>query len=362
MPKVSVVVPAYNATKYIRECLDSLAAQTLTDIEVIMVNDGSTDADLPGGGTLAIMEEYAARDPRFRVIDKPNTGYGANINRGFAEATGEYLGILESDDFAEPDFLETLYKLAKDNDLDIARGRFWYYRSVGGERNEVPSYIDNVPEGQLLDPGSLTAAPESPDRTPFFAMPAIWSALYKASFMRENAITCLETPGASYQDTSFNLKAWMCAHRVMFTHKPLVHYRQDNEASSINNPGKVFTICDEFAEVDRWIAEEHPELEKPAGPVLAKKRWDTYEWNFRRVGSQFKRDFAERWRDEFLPIVSAGLVNTRLFTVDMHRQLQVLLRDVDLFVAWRTPVPEGASLKERLRHKFVTWRALTQTR
>ena len=362
MPKVSVVVPAYNATAYIRECLDSLRAQTLQDIEVIMINDGSTDADLPGGGTLAIMQEYAECDERFRVIDKPNSGYGANINRGFSEATGEYLGILESDDFAEPDFLETLYTLAKEHDLDIVRGRFCYYWSTPEVRNEVPGYIDHAPEGVLMDTGSLAASPTSADREPYFAMPAIWSALYRASLIREHGITCLETPGASYQDTGFNLKAWMCAHRVMFTHKVLVHYRQDNEASSIHSPGKVYTICDEFAEVDRWIAEEHPEMAAPMGPVLAKKRWDSYEWNFGRVGSEFKREFAERWRDEFAPIARAGLVNTPLFTVTMHRMLQVLLRDVDLFVEWRTPLPAGASFSEKLHHKFVTWRALSSTR
>ncbi|MBQ3386338.1 MAG: glycosyltransferase [Eggerthellaceae bacterium] len=361
MPKVSVIVPAYNATKYLKQCLDSLVAQTLTDIEVIMVNDGSTDANLPGGGTLAMMEEYAARDPRFRVIDKPNTGYGANINRGFAEATGEYLGILEADDFAEPDFLETLYTMAKEHDLDIARGRFWFYWSTLVERND-PKDVDPVTPGVLLDTGSLTAAPESPERKPYLAMPAIWIALYKASFIRENGITCLETPGASYQDTSFNLKAWMCAHRVMFIHKPLVHYRQDNEASSINNPGKVYLICGEFDETWRWLREEHPELVESIAPVMAKKQWDSYKWNFERIGVQFKREFADRMREEVQEMADAGLLRCRLFTVDDHRQIQVLLRDPDLYVEWRTPVPEGAGLGARLRHKFVTWRALTQTR
>lgn len=362
MPKVSVIVPAYNATKYLRQCLDSLVAQTLADIEVIMVNDGSTDADAPGGGTLALMQEYAARDGRFRVIDKPNTGYGANINRGFAEAAGDYLGILEADDFAEPDFLETLYGMATANDLDVARGRFWYCWSTPAPHDEEPPFVDNAIEGRILDPASATAAPESPDRAPYYAMPAIWSAIYKASFIRENGIDCRETPGASYQDTSFNLKVWACAHRVMFTHRHLVHYRQDNEASSINNPGKVYLICDELDEVDRWLAAEHPRLVGPLGPVLAKKRWDSYKWNFERIGNDFKHGFARRWRDEFAVIAAAGLVNSRVFTVENHRMLQVLLRDVDLFVDWRTPVPEGAGLRERLRHKFITWRALTQTR
>ena len=103
-------------------------------------------------------------------------------------------------------------------------------------------------------------------------------------------------------------------------------------------------------------------MEGVLAPVMAKKRWDSYKWNFERIGVQFKREFADRMRADVREMADAGLLRCRLFTVDDHRQIQVLLRDPDLYVEWRTPVPEGASLKERLRHKFVTWRALTQTR
>lgn len=95
-PKVSIVVPVYNVEKYLRECLDSLLAQKLKDIEIIVVNDGSTDSSAD------IAAEYAARDSRVRLISKENEGYGKTMNRGFSEARGEYVGIVESDDFADP--------------------------------------------------------------------------------------------------------------------------------------------------------------------------------------------------------------------------------------------------------------------
>lgn len=84
-PKVSVIVPIYNVQKYLAQCLDSLLAQTLQEMQIILVNDGSTD------GSPAIIADYASRDARIEVIDKPNGGYGQSMNRGLAQATGSTL-------------------------------------------------------------------------------------------------------------------------------------------------------------------------------------------------------------------------------------------------------------------------------
>lgn len=92
-PKVSLLVPICNVERYLRECLDSAVAQTLKDIEIICINDGSTDSSPD------IIREYMERDPRVKMIDKANSGYGDSMNRGLEMACGEYVGILESDDF-----------------------------------------------------------------------------------------------------------------------------------------------------------------------------------------------------------------------------------------------------------------------
>ena len=349
MPKVSVVVPAYNAAKYLRQCLDSLVAQTLADFEVLMVNDGSTD----GGDTLAIMEEYAARDPRFIVIDKPNTGYGDNINIGFARAAGEYLGILESDDFAEPDFLETLYGMCVEHDLDVSRCQFSLYWSTPEERDEVKELF--APEwcGRVLNPSDPTLAPDAIDRQVFYLHPAIWSALYRASFIRENGIACRTTPGASFQDVGFNFKVWANASRVMLTPRAPVHYRQDNEASSINNPKKVFTVCGEYEDIHRWLAEERPDLGRTFEVVAYREQFNSYYWNLLRLTPELRRGFVDRMRDDLVPARQAGLMPDELYTVDERRMLAVLAKDPDLFCAWRSP-EQGSSLS----HKLVTLRAL----
>jgi glycosyltransferase involved in cell wall biosynthesis len=113
MAKISVVVPVYNVEKYLKECIDSIINQTLEDIEIICVNDGSTDS------SLEILNDYAKKDSRIIVINKSNSGYGHTMNMGLNAATGEYVGIIESDDFADKNMFEDLYKLAKEYDADI---------------------------------------------------------------------------------------------------------------------------------------------------------------------------------------------------------------------------------------------------
>ena len=102
--KVSVILPVYNGETYLSECLDAILGQTLKEIEVICVNDGSTDR------SPEILREYAARDSRIRVIDQENTGAGAARNNGMAQARGEYLSFLDADDFFEPQMLEARTK------------------------------------------------------------------------------------------------------------------------------------------------------------------------------------------------------------------------------------------------------------
>ena len=120
-PKVTVVVPIYNVEKYLRQCLDSIVNQTLKDIEIIFVDDGSTDS------SQKIIQAYMDKDSRVKVITKPNSGYGNSMNRGFDMAEGEYIGIVESDDYADPEMFEEMYNVDSSNQLDVVKSGFYYY-------------------------------------------------------------------------------------------------------------------------------------------------------------------------------------------------------------------------------------------
>lgn len=112
--KISVIVPIYGVERYLRQCLDSIAAQSFSDFEAILVDDGGKD------GCPAICDEYAVRDFRFKVIHKANAGYGAAVNSGLDLAQGEWIGIVEPDDWIAPDMYATLFSAARD-DVDSSR-------------------------------------------------------------------------------------------------------------------------------------------------------------------------------------------------------------------------------------------------
>ena len=118
---VSVIIPIYNVEEYLDQCLTSVEQNDVISMEIICVNDGSTD------GSLAIMREHEERDPRVRVIDKENQGYGASVNRGIAESTGEYVAIVEPDDFVKPHMYDRLIAFARsfDEKPDVVKSAYW---------------------------------------------------------------------------------------------------------------------------------------------------------------------------------------------------------------------------------------------
>src|SRR3954462_7437803 len=123
--RISVVVPIYNVERYLDDCLESIAGQTVTDLEVLMVEDGSTD------GSAAIAERFAARDPRFRVISQPNGGLGTAHNNGAAAAPGESLSFVDSDDALPRDAYELLLGALEKTGSDFATGNMWRVSPLG---------------------------------------------------------------------------------------------------------------------------------------------------------------------------------------------------------------------------------------
>lgn len=304
-PKVSVVIPCYNVEKYLHQCLDSVINQTLKDIEIICVNDGSKDS------TLSIIQEYAEKDSRIKVIDKPNGGYGESMNRGFDMATGEYIGIIESDDYADLDMFEKLYNCAKDNELDAVKSGFYFYYSKGEEKNVPNPIASHIASKRTFCPTKdFKSKMEMVD---FFNIkPTIWSAIYRKDFVRKNEIRFNETPGASFQDTSFNFKVWSCAKRVRLMKECFLHYRQDNEASSINNPGKVYCVCDEYAEIERFL-NANPLLKGLMEPLMVRIKFDSYCWNYERLSEPLQAEFIRRFYDEFMTHKIEGVLQKDFF-------------------------------------------------
>lgn len=313
---VSVLVPVCNVERYLRECLDSLVAQTLRDIEIICIDDGSTDS------SGAIIDEYCDRYSNFRVIHKPNTGYGNSMNCGLDIAQGEYVGIVESDDFADKRMFAVLYRIAKRHDLDVVKSSY-YEHSEAGDTRCAPYH--GLKYGRVLDPVTL---PEV-----FGTTPAIWTGLYRRSFLVDAGIRFVESPGASFQDTGFIYKIWSAAKRCMLLRRAFLHYRIDNAGSSVKSTKKVFALCDEHASVDAFLESLPEDRALAAARGMQQARFGTYRWNYNRIAEESRLEFVVRVADEFKAAKVRGWLDEGLFKPANWALLEQLMADPEVFCA-----------------------------
>lgn len=308
--RVSVVTPICNVENYLAQCLDSLLAQDMDGIEFICIDDGSTD----GSGT--ILREYADRDARIRAVFKENSGYGATMNLGLDQACGEYVGIVESDDFIEPSMMRRLYKMAKKHDADLVKCN--YYAHYDGRDHRFANF-KGFPYGKRLDPAD----------NPRIActVPAIWTGLYRRSFLQREGIRFRETPGAAFQDAAFSLKAWFAARACALVRRPLLHYRMDNPASSsVAVSDKPFMVVDELADAERFLRERSQRAERFV-PWFHVDKLGKYRWSYERIVPEHRERFAKIMRDEYLAAQQAGELDLGLFAPQDSRLLRELLRE-----------------------------------
>lgn len=323
LPKVSILVPCCNVEKFVSQCLDSIIAQTLKDIEIICINDGSKDS------TPEILKQYASKDRRIQLIDKPNSGYGDSMNKGLSVARGEYIGIVESDDYIEPDMFESLYNTAKKFGADIVKSSFWLYWA---ERAENQFY-----ECLPIDECNKVLVPSNyKDGRLFRLKPSIWSAIYSRSFLIDNNISFLPTPGASYQDTSFTFKAFSLCKKFVMIHDAFLHYRQDNANSSVNNADKkAYCVCDEYAEIDKFVSGSSQKDE--LYPIYAAAFYDACIWMYEKLSVIKRFEFLKHISPWFGKIVK-DIGADKIYFGDewwKRRDIQRIAKDPFEYHMWR---------------------------
>ena len=187
MNKVSVIVPVYNAQNFLEKCIESLTQQTLKEMELIFVNDGSTDQ------SLQILEKYQKRFPKkVMVYSKENGGQASARNLGIAKSRGEYIGFIDADDYVDTHMYEAMYKKAKKENSDYVECQYHYLQiDAKGQEKEIPQYghvrAYNSEKEMFIDP-----------------LVSPWNKLYRASVLKENQ--CQFTEGVIYEDTAFYIK------------------------------------------------------------------------------------------------------------------------------------------------------------
>ena len=297
MIAISILVPVFNVECYLNQCLDSILQQTFRDFEVICINDGSTDH------SLEIIKSFIAKDKRFKLIDKINTGYGHSMNQGLSQCQGEYISIIESDDYIQPDMLERLYTVAIKNNLDVARCNYYLFSKFSKKLNN--DYIKDILANKVLKPLDHIKI--------FYQSPSIWVNLYKREFIDKNKIRFLETAGASFQDTSFVFKVYALCKRFMYINEALLYYRIDNNGSSINNKSKAFCVCDEYQEILKFT-KEHPQIYDKIKYHIPVLRYNCYRWNFLRIDPGLRKSFLKSWQKDINKDYSENRICKILFS------------------------------------------------
>ena len=292
-PKVSIVVPIYNVEKYLRECIDSILKQTLRDIEIILVDDGSPD------GCGKIIDEYARIDSRIVAVHQENSGYSKAVNRGIDMATGEYIGIIESDDWIDDDMYESLYKNAKKNKTEVTKGLFYIYHTVpkAGESQNVIYKNPNGVDLRLAPEGAFRPE-EWPRILGFHA--SIWSSIYKADFVKKIRIP--ETAGASYQDFPFMAEVFCRAKRVSVVKRPFVHWRNDEgQGNSTSARGEKLLLMAKNSKTAIDILKKYKKFDIYKEPFFVHVLWTNYEF-FNRIDWKYKKQYYNELVDIFSEI------------------------------------------------------------
>ena len=230
-PQVSIIVPAYNVENYIERCLNSLVNQTFKDIEIITINDGSTDK------SLELLNKYAKEAIRVSVIDLGDEGVSYCRNLGVEKANGKYIMFVDSDDWIDSNMIEAMYKKAEENKLDLVMCS--YIREFKDHSKEkrfnLPEeiiYKEDKVKNELLRKLVGPVKEELLNPEMLDALGTVWGKLYRADILKENKLKFVDLSEiGSAEDTLFNIFTFNYLKKVMFLNKPMYHYWRDNPKS-----------------------------------------------------------------------------------------------------------------------------------
>lgn len=220
--KISVIIPVYNTAKYLEKCLGSLIKQSLKDIEIICIDDGSTD------NSLEILKEFAKKDARIKFLTQENQGQSVARNKGIKAAQGEYIGFIDSDDWADETMFEKLYNNATTYDSDVAMCSINVFNEETGETTDKDPYMTL----DLFNESFENRAFNYTEVLNFLFRICVvpWNKIYKREFLINDSILFPE--GLFFEDNVFCTEVLIKAKNISLIKKPLIFYRRASETST----------------------------------------------------------------------------------------------------------------------------------
>ncbi len=350
--KVSVIMPIYNACEYLKPAMDSVLSQTLGEIEIICIDDGSTDSSFD------ILKEYQG-DTRVRILTEANAGPALARNNGIRRARGEYLAFLDADDFFEPNFLEALYTLAKRDSLDIAISKFDIYNSRTAKFEE-PIHPDHM---EIYFSGEPTSKNEHPDEILSSTIGSAWNKIFRRAFVESSGLSFLRDV-KMYEDIYFTVTALSLAERVGMTGgAPLMHHRVHNEQSRAKAFAKYYSqVPLVYYKIKEFLMQNgmYAPLFSSYLNLSAGRHYKIYGilsndakeklWNLIHDEYYEKLGWADRRPEDFERAeVFEFVANIQLYTYDQYRKRCEKGRELDEFDIERT------YKKEKKKKRFFSF-------
>ena len=307
-------MPSRNVSRYIGQCMESVLTQEFCNFEIIAIDAMSDD------GTWEILTEYADKDERIRLIQSEQKSYGYQVNLGIREAKGEYVAIVETDDFIDAGMFSVLYEKAQQNHVDYVKGAGRNYVCISEKvffESDIDKYEGWGIEGKVINPADY---PELLYKDRF-----LWLGLYKTSFLRDNEVVLSETDGAAYQDIGFQIQILRKAKAAMYIDAPIYHYRLDNVGAS-GYSHKAFAFLEyEFGKILPETLSWNREQRKNVFIKLSKQYMHRYHvmaasgcfWE------EAKNDMM-KLRAWILEAINDGVLQYEDFDPDLGRRLKVL--------------------------------------
>lgn len=232
--KISIIIPVHNAQEYLPKCLDSIINQTLKEIEIVCVNDSSTD------NTGAILDNYQQKDSRIKIINTDCRCSGGTRNRGLEAANGEYIGFVDADDWVDKDYFEKLYNTAKENSCDIAATSSVVLIENGEEKSI--KYVGATPADNPVN--TLEKKKKC-----IIATGICWNKIYRKDFLEKNNIHFIEIPTAA-EDNYFSALAAIFANQIIFINNSTYYYNfvSTSQTKSLKIE-KDFSITDIYKQI-----------------------------------------------------------------------------------------------------------------
>lgn len=309
--KISIIVPVYNVEKYIKKCLDSLVNQTLKEIEVIVVNDGSPDQ------SQKIIDKYVKKYPNIiKSYTKENGGQGSARNFGLTKAKGEYIGYVDSDDFVELDMYEKMYNKAKEKDLDIV---------ICGSYN-----VDEISLNKEIDLDNITF--EDKKTNAFFGRMAVWNKIYKRQLLEDSKAEFRSK--VWYEDLDFTVKALSYAKKIDYVNEPFYDYLI-RQGSTMNNSNvdrnlEILLAFDQvikdkklkkYKDIIEYLAIDHIYISAIVRILIADASKNKKIENINKLIEYMNNNFSDFKNNEYLYLMSRNrkiiyhLINMRMYSI-----------------------------------------------